>query len=657
MSSVMVDGEASLSPVDNNSNDDDHDDDNDDNDSEGAVAEACDLDDQDFAFAAVEAAAFPSALPQFVPLSSVFGESHNKNSSGLSPLGGHARIATTQLDGHIRTKRPRLDDRTTVTGNAAAAAAAASPIHPPDDEAISAEAEAATEADVSTNNKNNMSSSCASSSSSSVGAVDGGSSSLTVTSSSSSSHPSSKSSTSSSSHSSNSSIAGSHHGGSDGLARWQWRSKHPYKNRTSKNKSKNPKSSLRQQPSSGSFSSALTTEEDDLDGVAEEVEGVSVGGGKASFKENRQQEQPLHNYDAPSPCCDSQPLEQEKPQAMAFQSEEEHAISAGVAATLPKPIFGDNNNAATGRTMTTMLELQMTPQNSMTQFLCHYDHPPTPKASNVATLRNNHFNFGETWQQDAPPFTITATTMANTTTMINWSDTKNHRKQNSHHRRRHHHHHHGNNHHNNSCMDATAVDQLTSRLNNWCSINIKTKRHNNIYAEADLQQNNDAQDTNDSNQEQQQQQLPPPPLMASYPAAYRSNLYNPSQDYDYSNHRLSRHIRKLQCQSANKEVMRALRKGAKKPPGMTTMGDTSSSNNSSGVASSSGGSAVMDARTTALKPPSFLWIMKDPNITYNDSTVGACTAGPAIDPPMLAVDTTNITSINNGSNTDIIMGE
>ena len=668
----MVDGEVNRSSVYSNTNSDHEDDD--DNDSEGAVADACYLDDQDFDFdnTTEAAAAHPSSLPQFVPLPNVLEESHRNNSNNNSNnnglpllLGGHARIATTELDGHIRTKRPRLDDLAVDTAIGTSVAATAASIHPPNDEAISTEAEAATESATEAeasenNNNNNMSSSYTASSSSSVGAVDGGNSSLTVTSS--SSHPSS-STRSSSSHSSNSSIAGSHR---DGLARWQWRSRPSHCNKNRKNnKSTNPKSSLLQQPSSGSFSSALTTatEDDDLIGIVEEEE-ATIEGGRSSFTGNPQPEQPLHDYDATSTCRDSQPLleqEQEKPQTMAFQPEEEHATTAGEAATSTKPICSDSGAVmGTGTTVTTMLELQITPQNSMAQFPCHYDHPPTPKASNVAPFRNNHstFSFGDTRQQDAPPSsTITATTMAplaNTTTMIHLSDNKHHRKQNSNHRRRHHHHH-GNNHHNNSHSDAAAVEQLTSRLNNWCSINFKTKRRNNIYAEAD-QQHNGNQDTIESNQEQQQQQLPPPPLMASYPTAYRSNLYNPTQDYDYSNHWLARHIRKLQCQSANKEVMRALRNGNKKPPGVTATGGSTSSH-SMGVTSSR--NAVMDgSSTTALTPPSFLWIMKDPSNTnnINDSTVGS-TTGAAVDPPIFAAETTNITSINNGSSTDVIMGE
>ena len=374
---------------------------------------------------------------------------------------------------------------------------------------------------------------------------------------------------------------------------------------------------------------------------------------------------PLHTYfdGAGGSCNDPRP---QLEQGMVFQTEEELNI------TLPSTARDDSvGRASNGTVMApqetvmspTVLAFPGTPQNSKIRLpeyssSCYYEHPPTPKASNVAILRNNHSTFdfnGKTIcasrDEQQPPTTITADTIKmatsddiNTKTMNTssslTSETKSHRKQNKHHRRRHHHHH-ANHHHSNGVpSDAVAVDQLTSRLSNWCSINIKTKRRNNIYTATDPQQQQKGnQHTIDASRAEQEQEQtpPPPPLVASYPAAYRSSLYNPSQDYDYSNHRLSRHIRKLQCQSANKEVMRTLRNGNK-----MTLGDA-------GVDSD----AIADRRTASLAPPSFLCIMKETNSTEDvvDPTRNV------VDPATLAEAETSNTSHMNNRHTDVIMGE
>ncbi|CAB9520786.1 expressed unknown protein [Seminavis robusta] len=76
---------------------------------------------------------------------------------------------------------------------------------------------------------------------------------------------------------------------------------------------------------------------------------------------------------------------------------------------------------------------------------------------------------------------------------------------------------------------SSDVEQLTARLDHWCSINNThmtraLQRRNNIYT----------------------------------PEHHKSALYNPQEEYDYSHFRLSKQIRKLQCQNAKQEVMRAM---------------------------------------------------------------------------------------------------
>ena len=100
---------------------------------------------------------------------------------------------------------------------------------------------------------------------------------------------------------------------------------------------------------------------------------------------------------------------------------------------------------------------------------------------------------------------------------------------------------------NSNSNNNSNMEQLTNRLDHWCSItnmNALQQRRNNIYAEEQ----------------------------------HRSQNYNPQQDYDFSHLKLSKQIRKMQCKSAKQEVMRALQRERERNLGTPTTGNNSTGN-------------------------------------------------------------------------------